>query len=70
MDLFSGCGGVTAGLRAARFKVLAAVDNDPIACRTYRANHPSVRLIEEDIAQIDPLAFEREPSQTLALSIS
>ena len=54
IDLFCGCGGVTAGLKAARFRVIAAVDNDPIACRTYRANHPSVRLIERDITQIDP----------------
>ena len=54
VDLFCGCGGVTAGLKAARFKVIAAVDNDPIACRTYRSNHPSVRLIEGDITRIDP----------------
>ena len=54
IDLFCGCGGVTAGLKAARFKVIAAVDNDPIACRTYRANHPSVRLFEKDIVHIDP----------------
>ena len=54
IDLFCGCGGVTAGLKAARFRVIAAVDNDPIACRTYRANHPSVRLMERDITQIDP----------------
>ena len=54
IDLFCGCGGVTAGLKAARFKVIAAVDNDPIACRTYRANHSSVGLIERDIAKVDP----------------
>ncbi len=54
VDLFSGCGAVTAGLKAARFKVLAAVDNDPVACLTYRSNHPSVHLIEEDIVRVDP----------------
>ena len=54
IDLFCGCGGVTAGLKAARFRVVAAVDNDPVACRTYRSNHPSVRLIERAITQIDP----------------
>ena len=59
IDLFCGCGGVTAGLRAARFKVIAAVDNDPIACRTYRSNHPSVCLIEKDITQIDPWSIKR-----------
>ena len=54
IDLFCGCGGVTAGLKAARFRVIAAIDNDPIACRTYRANHQSVSLIERDITEIDP----------------
>lgn len=54
IDLFCGCGGVTAGLKAARFKVIAAVDNDPVACRTYRANHQSVRLWENNIVDIDP----------------
>ena len=60
IDLYCGCGGVTAGLKAARFKVIAAVDNDPIACRTYRANHPSVRLIEKDIRQIDPRSIRKK----------
>lgn len=49
IDLFCGSGGVTAGLKAAGWKVLAAVDNDPVAARTYRANHPEVALLEEDI---------------------
>ena len=59
IDLFCGCGGVTAGLRAARFKVVAALDNDPIACRTYRENHPSVRLINHDIRAVDPSIIAR-----------
>lgn len=50
IDLFSGSGGVTAGLKAADWRVLCAVDNDPIAARTYRANHPEVILIEDCIA--------------------
>ena len=54
IDLFSGCGAVTAGLKSARFKVIAAVDNDPIACKTYRRNHPAVHLIEDDITNVDP----------------
>lgn len=58
IDVFSGCGGVTAGLKAARFKVVAAVDNDPVACQTYRSNHPSVRLMERDITEIDPRSIK------------
>ena len=54
VDLFSGCGTVTAGLKKRHFKIVAAVDNDPIACRTYRTNHPTTFLIEENIRNVDP----------------
>jgi DNA (cytosine-5)-methyltransferase 1 len=49
VDLYCGSGGVTAGLKAAGWQVIAACDNDPIASSTYRSNHPEVRLIEKDI---------------------
>ena len=52
LDLFCGCGGVTAGLQSANFEVVAAVDNDAVACLTYRENHPTIDLIEEDISNI------------------
>lgn len=51
IDLFCGCGGVTEGLKQAGFSVVAAVDNDPICCQTYRLNHPEVELIEKDICK-------------------
>jgi DNA (cytosine-5)-methyltransferase 1 len=54
VDLFCGCGGVTQALKASRFRVVAAVDNDPVACESYRFNHPSVSLYEEDISGINP----------------
>lgn len=54
VDLFCGCGGVTEGLKAGGFQVVAAVDNDPIACKTYKMNHPSVHLYEQDIHDVDP----------------
>jgi DNA (cytosine-5)-methyltransferase 1 len=49
VDLFCGSGGVTAGLKAAEWTVIAAVDNDPVASNTYRLNHPEVTFIEDDI---------------------
>ena len=51
IDLFCGCGGVTEGLKQAGFTVVAAVDNDPICCQTYRLNHPEVNLFEKDICK-------------------
>lgn len=54
LDFFCGSGAVTAALRRHGFRVLAGLDNDPIACRTYRLNHPMVDLIENDIRAIDP----------------
>ena len=54
VDLFAGAGGATQGLVAAGFRVLAAVENDPAAARTYAANHPLVRLCTKDIRLADP----------------
>jgi DNA (cytosine-5)-methyltransferase 1 len=54
VDLFSGCGTVTTGLKKRQFRVVAAVDIDPVACQTYRQNHKSTYLIQEDIRNIDP----------------
>jgi len=57
VDLFCGCGGVTEGLKHHNIKVVAALDNNPVVCKTYRANHPSVHLYKSDIEFIDPMAI-------------
>ncbi len=54
VDLFCGCGAVTQGIKNIGFKVLSAVDINPVACKTYRENHPEVRLFEADITSLDP----------------
>lgn len=38
IDLFAGAGGLSLGLRESGFLVAAALDNDPVAAKTYRAN--------------------------------
>lgn len=52
IDLFSGCGGLTQGLRDAGFTVGAAVEIDALASDTYAANHPDVKLFNADIRSI------------------
>lgn len=53
VDLFAGAGGATAGLVAAGFRVLAAVENDPVAAESYAANHTDVTLLRKDIREVD-----------------
>jgi DNA (cytosine-5)-methyltransferase 1 len=49
VDLFSGAGGLSEGLRQAGFEILAASDHDPDACETYRLNFPEVTMVEGDL---------------------
>ena len=49
IDLFSGCGGMTQGLKDAGFSVLAAVEFNDNANKTYRANHSDTHLFHCDI---------------------
>ncbi len=48
VDLFSGCGGLTTGLKAAGFRVVAAVECEEGALEAYRANHPEVEHVFDD----------------------
>lgn len=53
IDLFSGCGGLSEGLRQAGFKVIAGVEVDKNAAKAYRMNHMDTVLIEDDIRKLD-----------------
>jgi len=54
IDIYCGSGAVTEGMKSEGITVLAAIDNDPIACETYRLNHPEVQLFQSDIRTLSP----------------
>lgn len=60
VDLFCGCGGVTVGLKKAGFRVLGAVDVDPLSLITYKANHSDVKVWEKDIRLLRPRSLLRD----------
>lgn len=49
VDTFCGAGGYSKGAEMAGIKILAACDNWPRCCVTYRENFPDVKLHEEDV---------------------
>lgn len=52
IELFSGGGGLSVGLKRAGFRIIAAVEVDPHAFSTFKANHPEVRGFKQDIRRI------------------
>jgi len=60
VDLFCGSGAVTMGLKHSGFKVVSAVDIDPVAAETYRLNHPKIKHFEEDIRHFNPELIRSE----------
>jgi DNA (cytosine-5)-methyltransferase 1 len=59
IDLFSGCGGLTLGLKQAGFRVVGAIEIDPLAVETYKANHERVVIWEKDISKITAVEVMR-----------
>ena len=62
LDLFSGAGGMSLGADNVGIKILAAVENEPNACQTFRKNFPHVRLSESDIRFFTPPTLPSQAS--------
>lgn len=60
IDLFSGCGGLSEGLKQAGMDVIAAVEIDEKAAATYECNHPEAKVYVEDLITLDPYAVMRD----------
>ena len=54
VDIFSGCGGTSSGLRAAGFDIKVGLDNDMYAAATYRLNFPEATFLEANIEDVQP----------------
>jgi DNA (cytosine-5)-methyltransferase 1 len=52
VDFFSGCGGTSAGLRAAGMKIVLGIDNDEDARTTFQHNFPEAAFIGRDIRRM------------------
>lgn len=60
IDLFSGAGGLTQGLKQAGFNVVGAVENHPTYAESHKLNHPKTNLKLCDVTEIDPVEYAKE----------
>lgn len=58
VDFFAGCGGTSAGFRAAGIEPVAAIDFDPEAAATYGLNFPDAVLFVSDVAELPNHALD------------
>jgi DNA (cytosine-5)-methyltransferase 1 len=60
VDLFAGAGGLSLGARLAGIDVRLAVENDPYAAATYARNHPSTRVIVDDVRNVKDIDLPKK----------
>lgn len=59
VDLFCGCGGISAGLDQAGYEVLAGVDIEKNFIKTFAHNFPNAQAITESVIDLTPVEFGR-----------
>lgn len=60
IDLFSGCGGMTLGLKRAGFRVVGAIELEALAVETYKKNHPGTHVWHGDICDVTVAEVQRK----------
>lgn len=53
IDIFSGSGGLSVGLKRGGFQVVSAVEIESNAFATYKANHPEVQAFKQDLRTVE-----------------
>ena len=59
IDLFSGCGGFSAGLEMAGHKCLLGVDFDEAAVKSFARNHPKAHALHMDIRKLTKTKLQK-----------
>lgn len=57
IDLFCGCGGISAGLQIAGYEIIAGIDVEPAYLQTFRQNFGEDRGLSVDLAKTPPDQF-------------
>ncbi len=65
IDLFSGCGGLTEGMHQAGFQTKLAFEINNTASLAYEANHPTTKIIKQDIRSVNIESIKKELSNTV-----
>ena len=52
VDAFAGGGGLAVGLREAGFRTVAAIELEPHAAATFKANHSDVHVFRQDVRDV------------------
>jgi DNA (cytosine-5)-methyltransferase 1 len=52
VDLFCGAGGLSEGFKQAGYNVFVGIDNDALALKTFKRNHPMSEILNKDISKV------------------
>lgn len=63
IELFTGCGGMSLGLKRAGFDIVYANEINEDAVKTYRKNFPDVFVQQEDIKKVNPVLLKKKIGQ-------